>query len=154
LGCRRCIRTTGTRSSRLRSDEHRDQLAYRLKFERAHVFGGRADGRPGGEPLSQFRFLGLGLAAQRRVPALPGLKTAFSEGQAGWLPYLLSRLDTLWHTGAPLVGFDRVDEPPSHYVADHVYACIFDDPSAILLAAHAGEDPNLPGHRRQSHDRN
>jgi predicted TIM-barrel fold metal-dependent hydrolase len=70
----------------------------------------------------------------------PGLQIAFSEGQAGWLPYLLGRLDDLWHGGAPVIGFNRIPEPPSHYIAGHVYACIFDDLSAVALAHQHGRD--------------
>jgi predicted TIM-barrel fold metal-dependent hydrolase len=69
----------------------------------------------------------------------PRLRTAFSEGQAGWLPYLLTRLDGLWHSGAPLIGFDVLKEPPSHYVGGHIYTCIFDDPVAIAMVHHFGE---------------
>jgi predicted TIM-barrel fold metal-dependent hydrolase len=63
----------------------------------------------------------------------PNLRVAFSEGQAGWIPYLLSRLDGLWRGRSPLVGFDALPEPPSHYLPGHVFACIFDDPIAIEL---------------------
>jgi predicted TIM-barrel fold metal-dependent hydrolase len=70
----------------------------------------------------------------------PRLKTAFSEGQAGWMPFLLSRLDQLWHRHAPLLGLTSLPEPPSHYVADHVYACVFDDPVALLLIDQVGKD--------------
>jgi predicted TIM-barrel fold metal-dependent hydrolase len=70
----------------------------------------------------------------------PGLKTSFSEGQAGWIPFLLSRLDQLWHRHAPLLGFGHLPEPPSHYVRDHVYACIFDDPVAIALIDKVGSN--------------
>lgn len=70
----------------------------------------------------------------------PGLRIAFSEGQAGWIPYLLSRLDQLWHLGPSIAGFDRLSEPPSHYIPGHVFACVFDDPVAMDLINKVGEN--------------
>jgi predicted TIM-barrel fold metal-dependent hydrolase len=67
----------------------------------------------------------------------PGLKAAFSEGQAGWLPFLLSRLDQLWAGKAPLIGFNHLPEAPSSYVPGHVYTCIFNDPAAMQLITQA-----------------
>jgi predicted TIM-barrel fold metal-dependent hydrolase len=68
-----------------------------------------------------------------------GLKTAFSEGQAGWLPYLLSRLDQLWAGGAPLIGFNHLPNPPSSYVAGHIYLCVFNDPVAMHLITQSAQ---------------
>lgn len=58
----------------------------------------------------------------------PDLKIAFSEGQAGWVPFLLSRLDGFWRTGSAVAGF-TLPEAPSSYLRDHVWFCIFDDPA-------------------------
>ncbi|WP_261566547.1 amidohydrolase family protein [Frankia gtarii] len=69
----------------------------------------------------------------------PQLKTAFSEGQAGWIPFLLSRLDQLWDRHAPLLGLQTLPERPSHYVREHVYACVFNDPAALHLADQVGK---------------
>jgi predicted TIM-barrel fold metal-dependent hydrolase len=59
----------------------------------------------------------------------PQLKIALSEGQVGWMPYMLERLDALWGRGA---SYDsdfatRVPERPSSYISGRVYGCIFDD---------------------------
>jgi predicted TIM-barrel fold metal-dependent hydrolase len=71
----------------------------------------------------------------------PDLKVAFSEGQAGWIPYLLSRLDGLWHAGHVLSEIrSSLPEPPSSYMRDHVYACVFDDPTAMRLLDQIGVD--------------
>jgi predicted TIM-barrel fold metal-dependent hydrolase len=70
----------------------------------------------------------------------PSLKVAFSEGQAGWIPYVLSRLDGLWSKHAPFLGFDELPELPSSYLPGHVYACVFDDPIGMELLGHIGED--------------
>ena len=71
----------------------------------------------------------------------PNLKVAFSEGQAGWIPYLLSRLDGLWHAGHVVSEIRAaLPEPPSSYLPDHVYACVFDDPTAMKLVDQIGVD--------------
>jgi predicted TIM-barrel fold metal-dependent hydrolase len=70
----------------------------------------------------------------------PDIKIALSEGQAGWIPYLLSRLDGLWLSGAPFLGFNRLPEAPSTYMREHVYACVYDDPAAMRLIDLIGED--------------
>lgn len=57
----------------------------------------------------------------------PDLKLAFSEGQVGWMPYVLERADKLWaERGTNSFGSDLPD-PPSSYIPDRVYGCIFDD---------------------------
>ena len=71
---------------------------------------------------------------------LPKLRVAFSEGQAGWIPYLMTRLDGLWRQRSPLLGFDLLPELPSSYLADHVFACVFDDPVGMQLLEQIGED--------------
>jgi hypothetical protein len=44
------------------------------------------------------------------------LGLAYSEGQIGWLPYLLERADTVWHEHRAWIGVsDIVPEPPSSY---------------------------------------
>jgi len=71
----------------------------------------------------------------------PTLKVAFSEGQAGWIPYLMSRLDTLWAKGHPLLGFSELlPSLPSSYLAGHVYACVFDDPTAMRMLDYFADD--------------
>jgi predicted TIM-barrel fold metal-dependent hydrolase len=70
----------------------------------------------------------------------PRLKTAFSEGQIGWLPYLIDRADTTWadpHDGG--VGV-QIPNPPSSYVPGHVYGCIFDDQTALMSRDLIGMD--------------
>jgi predicted TIM-barrel fold metal-dependent hydrolase len=61
----------------------------------------------------------------------PLLKFAYSEGQIGWLPYVITRADKTWadpHDGG--VGI-RIPRPPSSYVAGRIYGCIFDDDIAL-----------------------
>jgi predicted TIM-barrel fold metal-dependent hydrolase len=57
------------------------------------------------------------------------LKIVFSEGQVGWMPFVVGRFDNEWEL-AELWEPDlreRVPLPPSHYIAGRVYGCIFDD---------------------------
>jgi predicted TIM-barrel fold metal-dependent hydrolase len=64
----------------------------------------------------------------------PNLKIALSESQVGWMPFVLERLDSAWRRSRkydPAI-YERVPEPPSHYVPGRVFACVFDD--AVGLA--------------------
>jgi predicted TIM-barrel fold metal-dependent hydrolase len=72
----------------------------------------------------------------------PKLRVMYSEGQAGWIPYLLGRLDVKWHEGYS--GLDEVcslvPEPPSSYFKDHVFACVTQDPAASMFIDTIGVD--------------
>lgn len=63
----------------------------------------------------------------------PRLKVALAEGQVGWMPYLLDRLDQVWskRDSSTLIGIDLPD-PPSTYVEGHIYGCVFDDVVGLL----------------------
>jgi predicted TIM-barrel fold metal-dependent hydrolase len=63
-----------------------------------------------------------------KLAQFPGLRLAFSEGQIGWIPYLLERADDAWemHRGWGGVA-DRVPEPPSIYYHRSVFGCFFRD---------------------------
>ena len=59
---------------------------------------------------------------------LPNLKIAYSEGQIGWIPYILERADKVWEENRGWGGVsDLVAEPPSTYYYRQVYGCFFDD---------------------------
>jgi predicted TIM-barrel fold metal-dependent hydrolase len=61
----------------------------------------------------------------------PKLKIAYSESQIGWMPFILERLDKVFHHSA-YAGMDPiVTEPPSTYVPGRVYGCFFDDDTGI-----------------------
>jgi predicted TIM-barrel fold metal-dependent hydrolase len=58
----------------------------------------------------------------------PDLKIAFSEGQVGWIPFFLERLDNHWERSRLFGDLQsRVPQPPSSYLPGRVYGCIFDD---------------------------
>jgi len=69
------------------------------------------------------------------------LKIAYSEGQIGWIPYILERADTVWEENRGWGGIaDKVLEPPSHIFKRHVYGCFFDDPHGLTCLDAIGED--------------
>jgi predicted TIM-barrel fold metal-dependent hydrolase len=71
----------------------------------------------------------------------PRVRIAFSEGQAGWIPYLIRRLDGMWRVNnASLRVADVLPNPPSTYLRDHVYSCIFEDVTALEHLELIGED--------------
>jgi predicted TIM-barrel fold metal-dependent hydrolase len=55
-----------------------------------------------------------------------GLRVVLSEGQVGWMPYMLDRLDRTWrhHQGYSGVSDTKA---PSEYVKGHLYGCVVDD---------------------------
>ena len=69
------------------------------------------------------------------------LTIAYSEGQIGWIPYILERADTVWEENRGWGGIaDKVLEPPSHIFRKHVYGCFFDDPHGLRCLDEIGED--------------
>ena len=59
---------------------------------------------------------------------LPDLKLAYSEGQIGWIPYILERADNVWEENRGWGGVSEVvSEPPSTYYYRQIYGCFFDD---------------------------
>jgi predicted TIM-barrel fold metal-dependent hydrolase len=58
----------------------------------------------------------------------PKLKMALSESQVGWMPYILERLDHLWLKARAGAQIDPIiADPPSSYVAGHIFGCFFED---------------------------
>lgn len=59
------------------------------------------------------------------------LKIAYSEGQVGWMPYVLERADKLWEERSANSFGSDLPNPPSSYVAGRIYGCIFDDETGL-----------------------
>jgi predicted TIM-barrel fold metal-dependent hydrolase len=61
----------------------------------------------------------------------PSLKIAYSESQIGWMPFILERLDSVFHhpTYAELPAI--ITQPPSTYVPGRVFGCFFDDDTGV-----------------------
>ena len=74
----------------------------------------------------------------------PTLKLAYSEGQIGWIPYVLERADDVWEEHRAWGGVrDLMPEPPSHLLlpAD----------LRLLLPRQARRRRARRGRRRQRH---
>ena len=70
------------------------------------------------------------------------LRVVLSEGQVGWMPYMLDRIDRTWHHHRGYAGVDdRLTKAPSEYVEGHLYGCVYDD--VVGLEARA----RLPFHQ-------
>ena len=71
----------------------------------------------------------------------PDLKVAYSEGQIGWIPYILERADIVWEENRGWGGVaDKVPVPPSELFRDHVYGCFFDDAHGLRTLDEIGVD--------------
>ena len=58
----------------------------------------------------------------------PALKIAYAEGQVGWMPYVIERMDKLWAERDNESEFGvQLKNRPSSYIPGRVYGCIFDD---------------------------
>jgi predicted TIM-barrel fold metal-dependent hydrolase len=72
---------------------------------------------------------------------LPDLKLAYSEGQIGWIPYILERADKVWEDNRAWGGVaDKVPMPPSTYYYRQIYGCFFDDEHGLDSLEKVGID--------------
>lgn len=84
--------------------------------------------------LADFLFSGV-------LVRYPTLTLAYSEGQIGWLPYLLERADDVWREHRAWGGVrDIVPDPPSTYFKRQVYGCFFRDRHGLASLADIGVD--------------
>jgi predicted TIM-barrel fold metal-dependent hydrolase len=84
--------------------------------------------------LSDFLFSGV-------LVRFPALRLAYSEGQIGWLPYVLERADDVWREHRAWGGVqDLVPEPPSTYYYRQVYGCFFRDRHGLEALERVGVD--------------
>ena len=76
-----------------------------------------------------------------KLVQFPEVKLAFSEGQIGWIPYVISRADDVWYTAQAWAGVaDIVPEPPSTYYYRNIYGCFFRDPAGMATIDAIGVD--------------
>jgi predicted TIM-barrel fold metal-dependent hydrolase len=61
----------------------------------------------------------------------PTLRIAYSEGQVGWMPYVLERADKLWAERSDNSFGTSLPHPPTSYLPGRVYGCIFDDETGL-----------------------
>jgi predicted TIM-barrel fold metal-dependent hydrolase len=84
--------------------------------------------------LTDFLFSGV-------LVRFPTLKLAYSEGQIGWIPYILERADDVWLEHRAWGGVrDIVPEPPSTYYYRQVFGCFFRDRHGIESLEAVGVD--------------
>ena len=83
--------------------------------------------------LTDFLFSGV-------LVRFPTLKLAYSEGQIGWLPYVLERADDVWVQQRGWTGAAAIPEPPSTYYYRQVYGCFFRDRHGVNSLLHVGID--------------
>ncbi|CAN5755902.1 amidohydrolase family protein [soil metagenome] len=84
--------------------------------------------------LSAFLFSGV-------LVRFPTLKLAYSEGQIGWIPYILERADDVWREHRAWGGVrDIVPEAPSTYYYRQVFGCFFRDHHGVESLARVGVD--------------
>jgi predicted TIM-barrel fold metal-dependent hydrolase len=71
----------------------------------------------------------------------PNLRIALSEGQVGWIPYLLQRIDIVWkeHRAHGELGAN-VPVPPSQLYFERVFGCVFNDATGLRHLDEVGED--------------
>jgi len=84
--------------------------------------------------LTDFLFSGV-------LVRFPDLRLAYSEGQIGWLPYVLERADDVWMEHRAWGGVrDIVPDPPSTYYYRNVYGCFFRDRHGLESLDRVGVD--------------
>jgi hypothetical protein len=74
-----------------------------------------------------------------------GLRIVVTEGQTGWMSYVLERVDRLWHHGYEMPLRQHSSEPPSSFVPDRVYSTMFEDGSALDARARIGMSQIMMG---------
>jgi predicted TIM-barrel fold metal-dependent hydrolase len=84
--------------------------------------------------MSDFLFSGV-------LVRFPTLKLAYSEGQIGWIPYILERADDVWREHRAWVGVsDTIPEPPSSYYYRQIFGCFFRDRHGLVSLDEVGVD--------------
>jgi predicted TIM-barrel fold metal-dependent hydrolase len=80
--------------------------------------------------LSMADWLLSGIIARR-----PNIRLMYSEAQAGWIPFMMARLDRKWSEGYAAYGITReaLPELPSTYFQNQIFACVTDDPAAVMF---------------------
>ena len=71
----------------------------------------------------------------------PKLKLAYSEGQIGWIPYVLERADTVWEMHDSWTGAkDRIPVRPSTQYYGRIFGCFTADRHGLRSLEEVGED--------------
>ena len=78
----------------------------------------------------------------------PGIRVAFSEGGAGWVPYLLEQAEDIFANYRVQIAGKR---PPREVFAEHMYVCVLRDNTAIDAIGVIPED-NITWESDYPHD--
>jgi predicted TIM-barrel fold metal-dependent hydrolase len=71
----------------------------------------------------------------------PKLKLAYSEGQIGWIPYVLERADTVWEMhDSWMHAKDRIPVLPSTQYYGRIFGCFTADRHGLRSLEEVGED--------------
>lgn len=70
----------------------------------------------------------------------PDLVIAYSEGQVGWMPYVMERMDKLWEERVDNSFGSGLKNPPTSYLEGRMYGCIFDDETGLEARDRIGMD--------------
>jgi predicted TIM-barrel fold metal-dependent hydrolase len=71
----------------------------------------------------------------------PKLKLAYSEGQIGWIPYVLERADTVWEMhDAWTSAKEKIPVPPSTQYYGRIFGCFTADRHGLRSLEEVGED--------------
>jgi predicted TIM-barrel fold metal-dependent hydrolase len=79
----------------------------------------------------------------------PRLKVVYSEGQIGWIPFFIQRMDQVWdryrfyRATGKLKHRINPDVPPSELFRRHIWGCFIDDPVGLKLRHEIGVDKIL-----------
>ena len=84
--------------------------------------------------LADFLFGGI-------MHRFPTLKIAYSEGQIGWIPYVLERADTTWEQHNTWTkAKEKCPNLPSSYYYGRVYGCFTSDQHGLDSIEKIGHD--------------
>ena len=76
-----------------------------------------------------------------KLITFPELKLAYSEGQIGWIPYIIERADDVWLEHRAWGGVaDLIPEPPSTYYHRQMFGCFFRDRHGMRSIEEVGVD--------------
>lgn len=71
----------------------------------------------------------------------PNLKLLYAEAQIGWIPYVVERVDDIWHTHRGWAHTNtHVKDLPSNYYYRQVHSCFFKDSVGLRLLDLVGRD--------------
>jgi len=84
--------------------------------------------------MTDFLFSGV-------LVRFPELRLAYSEGQIGWIPYILERCDDVWENHRAWAGVNEaIPEPPSSYYYRNIFGCFFRDNHGLRSLDEVGVD--------------